>query len=263
MPASHVVFNRFWFYRDGLVRVCPVFFGRYMSSSPGSGSSKCQMQAEQSQARLPDASKENLFVELVAKGLKFRQMEPWHDPDVRDFGDDSVDGDFGGSFDFRNVANRLHSLETYVVKLDAKLDFLVQCQQQQQAHVAEVRVPLSSAPRSPMSSSSTHTSPSPSNRHNFQCPLCLVPQFTPKSHCEHMRNTVDSGAHNCRFDAEHKRHDHILKLWGSGTAFVRWYTSFLRSGMGRNFTERDIKDYESLQSVLTGILNGSVVLQRE
>lgn len=227
------------------------------------------MQAEQlSQALLRDqqavdASKENLFVEMVCKKL-VPQMEPWDDRDVPYYGETY---DCGSQNDIMAIAKRLHSLENYVVKLDEKLEFLVQHAQASVPASVPVQRFSFSAPMSPLSSSSsltsTHSSPSPSNRFNFQCPLCLVPQFTPKSHCEHLRNTIDPGVHVCRFDEEHKRHDRIIKLWGSGTAFVRWYTSFLRSGMGRNFSERDTNDYASLQTRLQGILNGSIVLQRE
>jgi hypothetical protein len=112
------------------------------------------------------------------------------------------------------------------------------------------------------SSSNTSASPSASpSEFQFVCPLCLKPQFTPKSHCEHLRNVVGDGNHICRFVAEHSLHDRVQQLWGCPEQFVRWYCSFLRSGVGRRFTDRDMEDYREVQQTMQGVLNGSMILQ--
>jgi hypothetical protein len=67
----------------------------------------------------------------------------------------------------------------------------------------------------------------------------------------------------CRFVAEHSRHSCILKLFGNGVAFVQWYCSQLRSGMGSKFTARDIQDYNQLQQLLDGVLSGQLQLKFE
>ena len=132
-----------------------------------------------------------------------------------------------------------------------------------------------SAPRSPSNvtthriitsaptgdSSSTSPSCCSPGRFEFTCPLCLKPQFTPKSHCEHLRNVVGVGNHNCRFVAEHALHDRVQKLWGCPERFVRWYCSFLRSGVGSKYTEQDIEDYREVQLTMQHVLNGTMTLQ--
>ena len=112
----------------------------------------------------------------------------------------------------------------------------------------------------PTGDSSASPSASP-GRFQFVCPLCLKSQFTPKSHCEHLRNVVSDGNHNCRFLAEHALHDRLQQLWGHPEHFIRWYCSFLRSGVGSKYTERDIEDYLEVQQTMQGVLNGTMRLQ--
>ena len=76
-----------------------------------------------------------------------------------------------------------------------------------------------------------------------------------------MRNVVDDGNHNCRFVAEHTLHDRVLKLWERPERFVRWYCSFLRSGVGSKYTEQDIADYRELQQTMQHVLNGTMILK--
>lgn len=125
-----------------------------------------------------------------------------------------------------------------------------------------------------ISSSSLEASP---GRHQFVCPLCLKPQFTPKSHCEHLKNSASDGVHVCRFVVEHSRHAQILKLFGSADHFVQWYVtlfqllilcnlmlprycSFLRSGVGKQYTIADIQDYIQLHVLLNEILTQNLVV---
>jgi hypothetical protein len=103
---------------------------------------------------------------------------------------------------------------------------------------------LSSQP----SSGSSSTSPA-GDKFQFQCPVCLKPQYTPKSHCGHVRNLLD-GTGYCFLRPDVPFHEGILHCFGSVAAFVSWYVPHLRSSMGTQFTVQDIIDYNSLQTEL-------------
>ena len=100
---------------------------------------------------------------------------------------------------------------------------------------------------SPAFDSSPPCSASPSpNGYAFSCPLCLKPQGTPKSHCEHMRKIVAGGG-QCSFDANLDRHAAILHKFQSASNFIKWYISHLRSGTGREYTDEDTRAHADLQ----------------
>ena len=227
-----------------------------------------------------DVSAEFLFAQLVSHRLRSLSeqlpMEPhYFDADAARFYDD------GSPFDFPCASShekRLASLESIVAVMAVDLKtILARLPAQPQCDVViapELVVPKNSAPvcstirkvrRSRESSqSSTEQSPVASPlQFQFVCPLCLKPQQTPKSHCEHLKNAVDDGVHVCRFVQEHTRHSRILELFGNGLVFVQWYTSHLRSGMGSKFTARDIQDYDQLQKQLDGVLSGQMQLSFE
>lgn len=184
-------------------------------------------------------SKENLFVQLVAQRLQHSQdgvgkmqngsVEPWDSPPQHfSFGNMDADSDSSG-WDAAGLPAPVTSCAcgARLKKLEDKFDFLQQ--------VILSRLPSGpAAPLSPLSPlsprsalQSPHSSQASSNassplRFQFACPLCLKPQLTPKSHCEHVRNAAGDGVHHCRFIPEHHRHARILQLWGSGAAFVKW-----------------------------------------
>jgi hypothetical protein len=76
---------------------------------------------------------------------------------------------------------------------------------------------------------------------------------------------------------EHSRHAQILKLFGSADQFAQWYVtlfhllilinlmlarycSFLRSGVGKQYTVADIEDYTKLHVLLNEILTKNLVV---
>ena len=206
-----------------------------------------------------DCSKENLFVELVTQRLRSHMDSPrctayfYHDDDHYD----SIPVDTHSQCD-----RRLISLEKSFLSMEKKLDAILACQANQirdrcvncspaaQPHSlsscvlrpadapgvtpvlvgssARVASGFGSPPRGGLGSPSLSASPLASpDRFQFVCPLCLKSQFTPKSHCEHLRNAIDEGIHVCRFNPEHAVHVKLLQLFGSSEYFVRWWASRL------------------------------------
>jgi hypothetical protein len=180
------------------------------------------------------------------------------------------------------VMSRLDSLETVVHSLQEKIDLLL-ARFFAEPRLSPEQIALMSPARATAGSNSTSSPSSPSIRgggirkkprshpsssdgsdptspnvlgFQFVCPLCLKPQYTPKSHCEHVKHTVSEGVHNCRFILEHSKHSHIIRRFGSASNFVRWYCSHLRSGVGSQYTEADVQAYEQLQQRLIGELSG-------
>lgn len=126
--------------------------------------------------------------------------------------------------------------------------------------VSEVNYPLSchgfscaSAEVSPSSPSahdlvpSSGSSPSSPNCFAFVCPVCANPQYTPKSHCGHVRKLVDGGSGYCRMRSDVQFHADIMRHFGDVAGFVNWYTPQLRSSVGSKYVESDIVDYQQLQ----------------
>jgi hypothetical protein len=227
-------------------------------------------------------SKENLFAQLVSRRLQQSQVdrmqnsavEPWDSP-PRYFGpfvshngcdSDSSAWDLAGSCASCQCGPRLEKLEQDVVQLQRGIDVIIS-RLPEVAPMSPRRTALSSAaPLSPLRTASTivlvsaESSPTSSPRFQFVCPLCFRPQLTPKSHCEHIRNAAAEGVHHCRFNSDHNRHARILEVWGSADCFVKWYCSFLRSGVGSKYTEGDIQHYLDLMSKLdNACLSGSYV----
>jgi hypothetical protein len=100
-----------------------------------------------------------------------------------------------------------------------------------------------------LQSESSGSTPSSPKGFAFRCPVCTKPQYTPKSHCGHIRNVVD-GTGYCSFRADVPFHVQILTCFGSPQKFAGWYVLRLRSSVGASFTEADVQDYVRLQSEL-------------
>jgi hypothetical protein len=90
------------------------------------------------------------------------------------------------------------------------------------------------------------SSPSSPGRFPFQCPICSHPQYTPKSHCGHIRKLLD-GTGYCRFRNDVHFHGAVLQHFGNVAKFVSWYTPQMRSSVGKDFSDADIQDYQQLQ----------------
>jgi hypothetical protein len=114
----------------------------------------------------------------------------------------------------------------------------------------------------------------------FVCPLCLRPQHTPKTHCEHMRR-MSVGEGQCSLQLEPSlmpdRHRRILHVFGNAPDFVKWcvqhvtvnmvlnntsgrYCCQLRSGAGREYLPEDVAAYNNLQQQLDSLLTAGVPL---
>jgi hypothetical protein len=208
-----------------------------------------------------DASTECLFAQLVARRLRSLSQPLLMDSPYFGSGSDMYGSGYESlEYPFPlpsscDCGSRLTSLETSVaaIALDMKAikDFVAQLPVLSAVHAAgvsgsspnspvrpppaqasNVQSPVSSSihkfrrlrdsPRSPPTSSDPSPAVSPS-QHQFQCPLCLKHQQTPKSHCEHLKNAVGDGVRMCRFDSDHSRHERIVRLFGSGEVFVQWY----------------------------------------
>ena len=141
-----------------------------------------------------------------------------------------------------------------------KQQFL-QPQQQQFLQPCAVVVPAAAASLQPHSNvGSSGSSPaSPSRTYAFRCPICMKPQYTPKSHCNHMRKLVSDTHGNCWFRSDVAFHTGILRCHGNASQFVSWYTKRLRSSVAQEFTEADIRDYEQTQAQLQHDVQHGVV----
>ena len=117
-----------------------------------------------------------------------------------------------------------------------------------------IELPAGSAPSSP-AVRSPMSSPSSPGRFAFQCPICSHPQYTPKSHCGHIRKLIDESGY-CRLRNDVTFHVNILRQFGAVSQFVAWYTPHLRSSVGKDFTDADSTAYELLQSKLRAIVSG-------
>jgi hypothetical protein len=137
----------------------------------------------------------------------------------------------------------------------------LQPQQQQFLQPCAVVVPAASASLQPHSNAgSSNSSPaSPSRAYAFRCPICMKPQYTPKSHCNHMRKLVSDGQGYCCFRSDVAYHAGILRCHGNASQFVSWYTKRLRSSIGQDFTEADIRDYEQTHAQLQHDVQQGVV----
>jgi hypothetical protein len=122
-------------------------------------------------------------------------------------------------------------------------------------------VPAAPASIRPLSNfGSSGSSPaSPSRTYAFRCPICVKPQYTPKSHCNHMRKLVSDTQGNCWFRSDVAFHTGILRCHGNASQFVSWYTKRLRSSVAQEFTEADIRDYEQTQAQLQHDVQHGVV----
>lgn len=121
-----------------------------------------------------------------------------------------------------DIVHRLSNLEVAVASIAGDMKKILMRLTLDDVGQVRLREPDIVVPiKSPCSSSGSSPSVSP---HGFQfvCPLCLKPQLTPKSHCEHLKNTVDVGVHVCRFILDHSRHHKIMTTFGSAELFVQW-----------------------------------------
>ncbi len=136
--------------------------------------------------------------------------------------------------------------------LQPQQQLFLQPQQQQCLQPCAVVVPAAATSLQPHSNvGSSNSSPaSPSRAYAFRCPICMKPQYTPKSHCNHMRKLVSDGQGYCCFRSDVAFHAGILRCHGNASQFVSWYTKRLRSSIGQDFTEADIRDYEQTHAQL-------------
>jgi hypothetical protein len=136
--------------------------------------------------------------------------------------------------------------------LQSQQQQFLQLQQQQCLQPCAVVVPAAATSLQPHSNvGSSNSSPaSPSRAYAFRCPICMKPQYTPKSHCSHMRKLVSDGQGYCCFRSDVAFHAGILRCHGNASQFVSWYTKRLRSSIGQDFTEADIRDYEQTHAQL-------------
>jgi hypothetical protein len=153
---------------------------------------------------------------------------------------------------------RLENLEQAMHRVERALELII-ARIPAQSPQSEAPPASPSVARNASSSSSSPTTQQP--RYSFLCPLCRHPQFTPKSHCEHVRKTVTTvagvNAAVCQFlppEQSSPASNRIREVFGSASNFVAWYTSHLRSGVGKKFTAADIADYERLQLKLSQAL---------
>jgi hypothetical protein len=104
-------------------------------------------------------------------------------------------------------------------------------------------------PRQHLNGSSSSSPGSPSGGYAFRCPVCMKPQYTPKSHCNHMRRLADPQGY-CFLRSDVPFHNGILRVHRSAPQFISWYTQRLRSSMGTAYTQEDIRNYEATQEQL-------------
>lgn len=108
-----------------------------------------------------------------------------------------------------------------------------------------------------LQSESSGSTPSSPKGFAFRCPVCTKPQYTPKSHCGHIRNVVD-GTGYCSFRPDVPFHVQILTCFGSSQRFAGWYVQRLRSSVGASFTDADVQSYIRLQAELQHVVSTGV-----
>lgn len=168
-------------------------------------------------------SVECLFAQLVSRRLElWSQASPMSHAQL--FDQEYSDG---YPFDFPSpsvdIGLRLSKLETAVESIDVKMVKILQLLTlSEDVGQVRARAPEVVAPSKSHSSSRGSSSSVSPEGFQFVCPLCLKPQLTPKSHCEHLKNSVGSGVHNCRFVPEHNRHNRIVTIFDSPDVFVQW-----------------------------------------
>ena len=212
----------------------------------------------------PDCSDETLFAQMLAHRLRTVSTSQ-----MSDFESDLFSEPYhyySEQASVRIVNTRLGKLETSVERLESKMDAILARLTAAPVLSPERAALLAQSParrgiRKKHVRSDSDGSASPALGHQWVCPLCLKPQNTPKSHCEHLKNAVEvGGVHRvCRFVEEHTRHQLISQIFGSGENFVRWYCSFLRSGITK-YNDTDVKDYQDLQQRLSCVLTGVLPL---
>jgi len=139
------------------------------------------------------------------------------------------------------LEQRLDGFQDDLHSIKGSVAMLVHAFQQQQQPFLQPVVP-----HSPISDNSSPASP---GRFSFRCPICTKPQYTPKSHCGHIRKLVD-GTGYCCMRGDVPFHAGIMTCFGNVQNFVSWYTPFMRSSVGAAFTDDDISDYQEVQLAL-------------
>ena len=85
--------------------------------------------------------------------------------------------------------------------------------------------PLAAAAGTQAGSGSSSGSNSTQEGFSFVCSLCLRPQHTPKTHCEHMRR-LSENLGNCSLsmspDLMPDRHRRVLAVFGNPQSFANW-----------------------------------------
>jgi hypothetical protein len=173
---------------------------------------------------------QSTFAELLSNRLEALNMDsdlPWFEEEFDDKNLSFQSSDIV-CLPTINVTERLTHIERHIQQLDVKMELILS-----KLSAVPCNSVAASAPMAPVytvpaehPSSLSPDTPSPASspsRFQFVCPLCCKAQFTPKSHCEHLRNVIGNGVHNCRFISDHTRHQHILRLFGSAEQFVKWY----------------------------------------
>jgi hypothetical protein len=170
----------------------------------------------------------NFSVEFLFAQIVSRRLELWS-PASRMSHAHAFDQDYSDDFPFDfpspsvDIGLRLSKLETAVESIDDRMGQILRLLTHSAAlgQVRERDPDVVSPSKSHNSSRGSSSSVSPEG-FQFVCPLCLKPQLTPKSHCEHLKNSVGSGVHVCRFVPEHNRHNRIVTIFDSPDVFVQW-----------------------------------------
>jgi hypothetical protein len=203
------------------------------------------------------AQHEKLFAELVASSLRERMDSDWagHHFDLPDAISDRV----------AVLENSLVDLKYDVASIKDSVQFIANAlgvrssQSHQSQFVAPTVTPsaLIVPAQASLSPDSSPASPG-SSGYAFRCPICTKPQYSPKSHCGHMRRLADGNGY-CSLRQDVGFHAGIVRCHGSVSQFVTWYTKRLRSSVGSHYTDADITDYEQTQlqlrhDVETGVI---------
>ena len=210
-----------------------------------------------------DLHDEKLFVDLVSSLLRDRMDSDWE----------------GTGFELPDstlsrvavLENMIDVLRMDVASIKSNVELLVNALESRssQAHLQQCVLPFvapSSTPPPPTTFGHASLSLSPGSSpaspvgsgYAFRCPICTKPQYTPKSHCGHIRKLAD-GSSYCSLRADVAFHAGILRCHGSVSQFIAWYTRRLRSSVGSHYTDADICDYLATQEqlkhdVATGVM---------